>query len=302
MVFLITWIWYHNLMNKFLFTLTLFFILDSCPGQEIELLGVEYARYPSSKVTTADSLETSFTEYEVAALFPAVRKEKFNLLLGGTYRLVAPEGDNRPSDARLFFLGANIVGAYRLSENKELVLAALPAASTTTDSRGITSDNFLMQGALIFRKKVSEKFSYTIGALSTSRFGSPIVIPSLGLSHTGEKMKLDINLPFLIRSTWNYQNPFSYGLKLSINGSQYNFDEESFSGDQVDVANFSRVRIGPALQYRVRGPLVLTLYGGIAANRTYEFELNNGDETDFSLDNGPFVSFRLSLKPQSENN
>ncbi|MEO1255359.1 MAG: DUF6268 family outer membrane beta-barrel protein [Bacteroidota bacterium] len=285
-------------MKNFLSIVVFHTVLGACLGQEIELLGMEYARYPSSKVTTTDSLEASFTEYEVAALFPAVREEKFNLLLGGTYRLVAPEGNDRLSEANLFFLGANIIGSYSLSGNKQLVLVALPAASTTTDSRGITSDNFLMQGALLFRKKVSESFSYTIGALSTSRFGSPIVIPSLGLSHTGEKMKLDINLPFLIRSIWNYQNPFSYGLKLSVNGSQYNFDEESFSGDQVDVANFSRIRIGPELQYRVKGPLVFTLYGGIAANRTYEFELNDGDKTDFSLDNGSFVSFRLSLKPQ----
>ena len=276
-------------------------ILGPCLGQDIELFGVEYARYPSAKVTDTDSLESSFTEYEVAILIPAVKKERFNLLLGGTYRLIIPEGDG-PSDANLFFLGANIIGAYSLSQNKQLVLAALPATSTTTDSRGVTSDNFLMQGALLYKKIVSHKFSYTLGILSTSRFGSPIVVPSLGLIYKGEKIKLDINLPFLIQPTWNYQNDFSYGLKLSVNGSQYNFDEESFNGDQVDVANFSRLRIGPELQYRLRGPLVFTLFGGITASRTYKFELNNGDALDFNLENGPFVSFRLSLKPQPKNN
>ncbi len=289
-------------MNKRLLPLIFSLSLGTSFSQDIELFGVEYARYPSAKVTTVDSLEASFTEYVVTALIPAVKKERFNLLLGGTYRLVTPDGDDRPSDANLFFLAANIFGAYSLSDNKQLVLVALPAASTTTDSRGITSDNFLMQGALLYRKEVSERFSYTLGVLSTTRFGSPLVMPSVGLLHKGEKMKLDVNLPFLIQSIWNYQNTFSYGLKLSVNGSQYNFDEESFNGDQVDVANFSRLRIGPELQYRIKGPLVFTVYGGITVNRTYEFELIGADDVDFSLENGPFVSFRLSIKPQLKNN
>jgi len=115
-------------------------------------------------------------------------------------------------------------------------------------------------------------------------------------------MKLDVNLPFLISTRWNYKNAFSYGLKLSVNGSQYNFEDESFNGNEVDVANFSRLRFGPEIQYRVKGPIVLTLFGGVAANRTYEFELNNADDLDFSLDNGPFISLRLSLKPQQKYN
>lgn len=279
----------------------LFTGLGSIRGQDFELFGMEYARYPSAALTTSDSLEANFTEYEAKLLFPAIRKEKFSLLVGGTYRLVIPDNDAGTSESNLFFLSANLIGAYNLSDNQRLILSAIPATSTTTNSRSFTSDNFLMQGALLYRKKVSEKFSYSLGVLSTSRFGAPLVIPSLGMSHEGERMKLDINLPLLIQSMWNYRNAFSYGLKLSVNGSQYNFEDESFNGSEVDLARFSRVRIGPQLQYRIKGPLVFTLSGGIAARRTYEFELNGADDLDFSLDNGPFVSFRLSLKPQSIN-
>lgn len=289
-------------MRREISFLLLSIVLGTCLAQDIEVMGMEYARYPSVKTSVADSLESSFTEYEIAALFPAVRKEKFSLLLGGTYRLVVPEGEDRPSNANLFFLGANIYGAFSLSESQRLILAAIPAASTTTDSRGITSDNFLMQGALLYRKTVNERFSYTLGVLSTSSFGSPLVVPSLGLTYKREKMKLDVNLPFLIQSTWNYQNDFSYAFKIAVNGSQYNFENQFFNGNEVDLANFSRIRIGPELRYRIKGPLVFSLFGGIAANRTYRFELTNGDELDFSLENGPFVSFRLSLRPQQQNN
>lgn len=288
-------------MRKFVGIIGLFIGLSSASGQDIELLGVEYSRYPSAAVTSSDSLEANFTEYEVRLQFPAIKKEKFSLLIGGTYRLVTPDSDAGTFESNLYFLSTNFVGAYSLSDNQQLIIGVVPAISTTTNARGFTSDNYLMQGALLYRKKVSERFSYSFGVLSTSRFGAPIILPSLGMSHEGEKMKLDINLPLLIQSMWNYQNAFSYGLKLSVNGSQYNFEEESFNGSEVNLARFSRVRLGPQLQCVIKGPLVFTLYGGIAANRTYEFELNGADDLDFSLDNGPFVSFRLSLNPQLKN-
>jgi len=101
--------------------------------------------------------------------------------------LVIPEGDQRQTESNLFFLGAKLFGAYKLTDKSQLVLSAIPALSTPTDSRGISSDNLLMQGAFLYRKNVSEMFSYTLGVLSTSRFGSPLVVPSVGLYHLGKK-------------------------------------------------------------------------------------------------------------------
>ncbi len=289
-------------MSKILFLFAICIAFGNCFGQDIEFLGLEYALYPSSKVSSVDSLASGFTELEMALLIPTVIKKRFNLLLGGVYRLVIPEGDNRTSNVNLFFLGANIIAAYNFSERKQLILTAIPATSTTTDSRGLATDNFLMQGGLLYRKTVSSVFTYTLGLLSTSRFGSPIVVPALGILYKTEKIKLTVNLPFLIQSTWNYQGNLAYSLKIAVNGSQYNFENEFYNEDQLDVVNFSRIRIGPELQYRIKGPLLVSLYGGIAANRTYDFELMNGDDIDLSLVNGPFIAARIFLKPLHKNN
>lgn len=253
-------------MKKLLLISILVSRVGICFGQESELFGIEYASYQGKPVKNTDSAEVSFSEVEIAALFPVLSKEKFTFIAGGVYRLVIPEGDQRQTESNLFFLGAKLIGAYKLTDKSQLVLSAIPALSTTTDSRGISSDNILMQGALLYRKKVSEKFFYTLGVLSTSRFGSPLILPSVGLSHLGEKIKLVINRPFFIKTTWNHKSSFSYGLKLSVNGSQYNIDNEVVNGVEVDVVNFSRLRIGPELQCRIKGPLVFTLYGGLAAS------------------------------------
>lgn len=111
-------------------------------------------------------------------------------------------------------------------------------------------------------------------------------------------MRLEITLPSKISATWNYNKRFSYGIKFAVNGSQYSVDGETSSGIPVNQVRFSRVTLGPELGYRLKGPLVFSLYGGMAVGRTYDFELEGGDGVDFSLDNGPFVSFKLSFRPQ----
>jgi len=270
-------------------------------GQDIELFSLEYGRYSGAKVQSNDTLEASFVEYELKALFPAVRQEKFSLLAGGVYRLTVPEGSDRISGSNLFFLAVNVVGSFKLSDKVKLLATAIPALSTTSDTKIFTSDNFLMQGAILYHKKVSDRFTYRFGALSTSRFGSPIIVPSLGLSHQGRRMKLDLNLPFLMSVLWDYKKDFSYGIKLSLNGSQYNVEEETFNGNETDAANFSRIRVGPQIQHRLKGPIVIGAFAGMAVNRTFEFEVVDADDVDFSLENSPFVAVRLSLKPQLNN-
>lgn len=96
---------------------------------------------------------------------------------------------------------------------------------------------------------------------------------------------------------WNYAKPFSYGFKIDVNGSQYNLNNESFNGAEVDLLRFSRVRLGPEFQYRIAGPLVFELFAGIVARRTYNFELIGSDDIDLRLENGPFISARLCIKP-----
>ncbi len=288
-------------MSKLLFLIAICIALSNCFAQSIELFGVEYANFPNAQVKDRDSIEANFSEFEISFWAPVFLKEKWSFLVGGNYRLVMPETANQQIDDNLFFLALRLAGAYNFSKNKQLIISIIPAISTTDEPGSFAGNNLLMQGGILFKKQTSERFTYALGVISTSRFGSPLILPSIGLTHAGDNMKLDINLPLLAKMMWNYQNTFSYGWRIAVNGSQYNLNNKSFNGTEVDLARFSRVRLGPEFQYRIKGPLVLTLYGGIAANRTYDFKLIGSDDIDFSLENGPFISFRFSINPQTKN-
>lgn len=285
-------------MKKIFGTILFLAIVGNCLGQEFELLEVEYARYPNAALNNLDSIEAIISEYQVSFLLPVRQKEKWSFLAGATYRLVVPESADRQSSDDLFFLGLRLAGVLNLSGNKQLIVSAFPAISTTDEPGSFSGNNFLMQGGVLFKNQMSEQFSYSLGVISTSRFGRPLILPSLGMTREGDKMKLDINLPFFVKTRWNYTNRFSYGLKFDVNGSQYNLNNETFNGSEVDLLRFSRVRLGPEFQYRITGPLVLELFAGIAARRTYDFELIGSDDIDLSLENGPFISFRVCIKPR----
>ena len=285
-------------MNKLFGTILLMALAGNCWCQEFELLEAEYARYPKASLSKTDSVEAIISEYQVSFLLPAIQKEKWSLLAGATYRLVVPESADRQSNDDLFFLGLRLAGVFNLSENKQLIVSAFPGISTTEEPGSFSGNNFLMQGGILFKTQKTEQVSYSIGVISTSRFGRPLILPSLGMTRAGDKMKLDINLPFLVRTMWNYSNRFSYGIKFDVNGSQYNFNNETFNGSEVDLVRFSRVRLGPEFQYRIVGPLFIELFAGIAARRTYDLEIIGSDDIDLSLENGPFLSMRLYIKPQ----
>jgi len=285
-----------------LFTVLLSCSIGACFSQDIELFGLEYAHYPSVSSTENDSLEVSLTEYEVSALFPVLRKEKFSLLTGGTYHLVIPDNNEETLDNNFYSLGFNLIGAYTLSEKASLAFNIFPSFAASSNSPTFSGDSFVMQGGVFYSKKVSDKFSYNIGVISTTQFGSPIFLPLFGMSHKGEKMRLDINLPSSLTAKWNYKKRFSYGLRFSVNGSLYSLDEQTGFGANVDQVRFSRVRLGPEFTYRLKGPLVFSLFGGMAAGRTYEFEVEGVDDVDFSLDSGPFFAVRISFNPQADNN
>jgi len=288
-------------VRQFLFVFIILHLGFSCLGQTLEPFKVEYANYPFSQITSNDTVEVRFQEFEVGAILPIVRKEKLNLLGGAVFRMVLPENTIQEFESDLIFLGIRLIGIYKLSSGNEIVLNAFPAISTADNTQTFSGENFLMQGGLFYRHHVNERLFYTLGVISTSRFGRPLVLPLLGVSYRAEKFSFSANLPILLEAKWNYMNPFSFGLKASANGSQYNVQNESESGNQFDLIRFSRVQIGGLLEYRIKGPLTVSIFGGVAASRIYEFELIDSESINLDLENAPFVSAKLSFKPNPKN-
>lgn len=108
-----------------------------------------------------------------------------------------PDNSAIQVQSNLFLLGLRVLVAYTISENQRIIFNAFPAISTTDDARSFHEDNYLFQGGILFNKTVNERFAYTLGVLSTSRFGSPLVIPSVGFLYETERSigAIILNLP-----------------------------------------------------------------------------------------------------------
>ncbi len=271
-------------------------------AQDFELFGLEYSYFPDAAVrNSSDSVNINFNDFELSALAPIKASEQLYFLVGGNYRFIDPKSSETQIEPNLHFIALRLSTVINFSRDNSLMVTFNPAISSTLNS-SLTRDDFLFLGNIIYRKKVSEVFSYAVGAAYTSRFGRPLALPIGALFYRGNKFSLNATLPIEIQATWNPNKQFTYGLKASVNGSQYNLpDGTIIGGVEMNVLNFSGLQVGPEIGIRIKGPLHLTLFGGLITGRTFYFVATNETDQDSRINNGGFISARISIKQPSAN-
>ena len=81
---------------------------------------------------------------------------------------------------------------------------------------------------------------------------------------------------------------------VAVDGSQFNLN----TSDDLpfDNVRFSRVNLGPTVEYGMNEHVFFNLFTGFSANRVYDFTSSSQDDLDFGLENGFFASFGISLQ------
>ena len=278
------------------------FIFSHLHSQNFELLNIEYAVFPEVSVQEDGSREEiQLNEYGIQLNIPMLFKEKQLAFIHGlTYRYVQPAASTVAIEKDLHYISYSLSFLTQISTPWRMLVRYNPAISSDL-SADLSSNDFLHQGSVLFTKTVSKKFSWGIGGIYTSRFGSPLAIPILQLKHEKDNFKLNVLLPTRISTMWNAKEKLSCGIDLSVSGSQYHINS-SFNQANIDVVNFSRVVLAPQLNYQIADPVILSIALGIATARTFEFDLENIEDQNFDLENGPFVSIGLKIVPQKESN
>ncbi|MEQ8471514.1 MAG: DUF6268 family outer membrane beta-barrel protein [Marinoscillum sp.] len=285
-------------------------LLISTPSmsQDLQLAGFSFTRLPGAEVMNVPQhQEVEVNEYNFFLNLPKQLKNEKTLLINGfQYRLVTPFMDNDLNlgidGKNLHLIGYRLTVLHQLSNDWKVLVSLNPTLSSTFNT-SLEKDDFLMNGALLFTKKMSDQFSYGGGIAYLSSFGEPRFIPTLQVTLTSEKSKLHLLLPR--RITYDcYFGKFTVGLKAEASGSRYNVNytrTNPFNDTELaDMLIYSRVVLGPSLKYCVGKHIELEVSGGMAVARKMELQGDLFEDAHYNTASGPFFSFGISIVPNKQ--
>lgn len=279
-------------------------------SQEFQLAGFSFTRFPGVDIVDSPlNQAVEVNEYNFFLNLPKrLKNEKTTMIHGLQYRLVNTFIDN---DLNLGLDGQDLhLIGYRLTvlhqlANKWSVLVSLNPTLSSTFNTALEGDDFLFNGTLQFVKQKSDRLTYGGGIAFTSRFGEPILIPTLQLKLSSENGKLEVFLPRRIAYD-RYFGKFTAGLHVAASGSRYNvnYTRTNFlnATEPVDKLAYTRIVFGPSLGYRIGKVIQLQASGGITVARRVELQGDAFNDENYDITNGPFFQFGIAIVPPKNDN
>lgn len=129
-------------------------------------------------------------------------------------------------------------------------------------------------GLFIFNRKVSDKFSYHLGATSTYLLAERLTLPVIGARfRTGSKSSLNINLPFTLRYSHFINSRFSYSLSLKPSGMFTRFQNKRNLDTTNRIFYFRRsaYALGWQGNYILRTGMLLKAQAGVLFSQRIRF-------------------------------
>lgn len=278
---------------------------DISLSQEFTLGGINYSYYPSVGIKEANSnRKVLLEEKEIFANIPLQFYDgKLTLINGFKFGILSPEIENNTlqNDERdLYHIGYSL-SLIRAFDTNWLAIAILsPSISSDLKRTGPSNDfskELLFQGSLLLQKTVHDNYKYGLGASYTTKFGSPLLLPLAQFSYKKGSLNFDALIPAKIELYYDFlPEKFTAGIQVAVDGSEYEI-LDTINDPSIDAIRFSRINFGPKLEYRLTGPLHLSLSTGLTTNRKFEFILDNGNSADVSPESNLFLSLGLSIKP-----
>ena len=157
-------------------------------------------------------------------------------------------------------------------------------------------DDFVLQGALLATKKVNDKFKWGLGIVHSTRWGTPIVVPSLNFHYKHKKHDLNALLPIKIQYTHSYlpKDKLKLGFKYIRNGADFNITTDFSNYNKI---NYSRANIGLIAMYQPRKIFRFELHTGISTGRVYRLVDYDRNVSKFDSKAEPFINIGFSIVP-----
>lgn len=276
----------------------LFLFVQQVYSQDLDIFKFQYNYLPDAAIAESnDSARSSFQEWNASLVLPVIKNDKWIVLVGGLFNLVSPQSDLNPANNRLYFLAVQCTAVYKINIKQSIIGIFLPGISSTLEDPLSTKD-FLGQLGFSYIISPNSNLTYGFGGVYNSSFGFPLILPLLTLQYQKDKSFYDFTFPSHAKAIWNYKQAGSYGIKATIDGSQYNApDQNQFNGSEIDVINFSRILLGPEFNFKIGSKIHFSAFAGLAAQRLFQLNSSSGNNVSLDAENGAFFSLKLSLKP-----
>lgn len=277
----------------------------SLRSQDLQLAGFSFTRFPGAEVVDSPiNQEIEVNEYNFFVNLPRQLKNDKTVVLNGLrYKLVTPFISNDVSigvnGENFHLISYTLTVLHKLKKDWSILAMVNPTLSSTFNT-SLEGDDWLVNGTLQAIKEKSNGFSYGGGVLVTSRFGNPILLPTLQFKWKKERSQFHIFLPQSIKYD-RYFGDFTAGLQVVVDGSLYNvnFDVDA---EPVDKVAYTRVIVGPKFSYRVGKALQLGASGGITAARSVELQSEVFEDRTNDVETGAFFQFGIAIVPPRQEN
>ncbi|MBV8252133.1 MAG: hypothetical protein JO154_05950 [Chitinophaga sp.] len=216
-------------------------------GISTDYLPASHYIRPEDSVKTAST--TSQRRYNFGAAFQLAstidtatgKMRAWSLGIGGSYTTL----DNKDYTKTIFpkeLLETTIALKYMRSMRNRWSMVAVAAASLGTDLEEITSDDFFLQGGIIFIKQHNRHFSYGLGGMLTNAFGTPMILPALFCRwQTDSKYSIDINFPEKASVSTKLNKYTDLALAIRMRGASY---DVTHSPNDKRLMGYSEITAG----------------------------------------------------------
>jgi hypothetical protein len=297
---------------KTLLLLSLALTANALLAQGFQLAGINYSHHLSTKVV--DSPTGAELESKVVSAFvrlPVKFKNQKTVLMNTLrYANVQQIAHNSPlfkekrrnNNLHLISLSPMLVQPLG---GKWTLLAGITPTLASDLKEGLSSDDFLLQASLLASAKLNDKWTLGGGAVYTTQFGDPRFLPALQLRYRKHKHFINVLLPSYVNYLYRVgeQEKLRLGLRLETNGGNFNVLNSDYTEvipNNINKIIYSRVNMGPVVNFHVTEAIMLEAFGGLGAAR--KFKLKGTDNKVFKADaeSGGFFNIGVILTAPSK--
>nr|WP_256367564.1 DUF6268 family outer membrane beta-barrel protein [Lentimicrobium sp. S6] len=268
------------------------------------MAGFKYAHYPKSQMKdVSGNQETSFNEYGFFINVPTILKKDNTIMVNGLgYGQVQASMYNYPTintdvlRKKLEVVYYQFSLIHKWNDKWMLAISLKPTLSSDFEDK-LSVDDFVFQGGAFITRKFNDKLKIGAGVVNSTRWGSPIVVPTINIHYKHNRHTINAILPISAKYTYSFlpSKKLNLGLGYGRNGADFNVYDSNFP--ELDKINYSRANVGMIGNYQLTKILRFEISGGISTGRTYRLVDQNQNLHNFDSKAAPYLNLGIVLVP-----